>query len=99
MSALQDTFCGLKLLHSACCRETADQVQKCLEENPQLANLWTPESHYSVRTSMYNKNARSESVSSVAGKNLIGGSANGQERDNYQRQCTEIGQVSAALCT
>ncbi|KAL0040483.1 hypothetical protein WJX77_008439 [Trebouxia sp. C0004] len=73
-------------------RET--HPEECLRDNPQLANLWTPESHYSVRTSMYNKDARSQSVSQVSGnKNLISGSASSQERDTLQQQYQEVLQI------
>ncbi|KAA6420293.1 MAG: structural maintenance of chromosomes 5 [Trebouxia sp. A1-2] len=73
-------------------RET--HPEDCLSNNPQLANLWTPESHYSVRTSMYNKDARSQSVSQVNGnRNLISGSASSQERDTLQQQYQEVLQV------
>ena len=79
---------------SLVCSET--HPEDCLRDNPQLANLWTPESHYSVRTSMYNKDARSQSVSQVNGnKNLISGSASSQERDALQQQYQEVLQVFA----
>ncbi len=45
---------------------------------------------------MYNKDARSQSVSQVNGnKNLISGSASSQERDTLQSQYQEVLQVSA----
>lgn len=69
-------------------------MEKCLQENPQLANLWTPESNYSVRTSMYNKDARSQSVAPVMQRNLISGGANSQERDKLQNECNRIAQVA-----
>ena len=78
----------------AACRETYRQIEKCLEENPQLANVYTPESHFSVRTSMYNRNARSQSVAPIHGKNLIRSSGSGQERDALQRRYDEVAQVS-----
>lgn len=70
-------------------------VERCLQENPQIANLWTPESSYSVRTSMYNKDAKSQSVSPVARKDLISGGANSQERDRLQNECSRIEQVAS----
>ena len=69
-------------------------VERCLQENPQIANLWTPESSYSVRTSMYNKDAKSQSVSPVTARNLISGGANSQERDRLQNECSRIEQVA-----
>lgn len=72
--------------------ETAQQVERCLEENPGLANLWTPEAHYSTRTSMYNSKARSQSVTPVVGKGLLSGNANSQERANLQHQCQQLEQ-------
>ena len=68
-------------------------VERCLQENPLIANLWTPESSYSVRTSMYNKDARSQSVAPVNPRNLISGGANSHERDRLQSECTRITQV------
>ncbi|KAL3130540.1 hypothetical protein ABBQ38_008351 [Trebouxia sp. C0009 RCD-2024] len=76
---------------------TQSVVEKCLQENPQLANLWTPESNYSVRTSMYNKDARSQSVAPVMQRNLISGGANSQERDKLQNECNRIAQVIDAM--
>ena len=72
-------------------------VEKCLQENPQIANLFTPESSYSVRTSMYNKDAKSQSVNPVARKNLISGGADSQERDRLQHECNRILQVTSLL--
>ena len=71
-------------------------VEQCLNANPQMANLWTPESNYSVRTSMYNRDARSQSVSSVTGRRIIDSSANSQERDRLQAEYNKITQV--AIC-
>lgn len=76
-------------------RYTQSVVERCLQENPQLANLWTPESNYSVRTSMYNKDARSQSVAPVMQRNLISGGANSQERDMIQNECNRIAQVAS----
>lgn len=72
-------------------------VERCLQENPQIANLWTPESSYSVRTSMYNRDAKSQSVSPVTAKNLISGGANSQERERLQTECTRIEEVVSCL--
>lgn len=76
------------------CRETEEQIQRCLEENRQLANVWTPKNHYSVRTSMYNKDARSESVAPVNNnRNLISSSASAQERERVQQEYNEVSEV------
>ena len=68
-------------------------METCLQENPQLTNLWTPESNYSVRTSMYNRDDRSQSVAPVLQKDLISGGANSHERDMVQNECNRIAQV------
>lgn len=96
--------CDLHQLHQCAklclwwfCRETETQIQRCLEENRQLANVWTPMHHYSVRTSMYNKDARSESVAPVNNnRNLISSSASAQERDILQQEHHEVSEVCAS---
>lgn len=68
-------------LHCCKCRETISQVEQCLHENPRMANLWTPDSHYTVRTSMYNPNARSESVSTTQQASLLVDDVDSSQRE------------------
>lgn len=58
-----------------------------------MANLWTPESHYSVRTSMYNPNARSQSVSPTQQASLLVDSVDSSKREALINQITEQQQV------
>ena len=75
------------------CRETIPQVETCLRENPRIANLWTPESHFSVRTSMYNPSARSQSVNATQPGSLLVDSVDSTQREALVNQIAELEQV------
>lgn len=58
-----------------------------------MANLWTPESHFSVRTSMYNPSARSQSVNTTQPGSLLVDSVDSTQREALVNQIAELEQV------
>ena len=62
-------------------------AEAALEAGPRdrkIANLWTPDSHYTVRTSMYNRDAKSQAVHPTASGSMLVDSIDSSQQDTLR---------------